>query len=240
MQTRHKFGRTTGDKRSAIQSIVLASLPSPCHQGSKPSDRTVAGALGLSFTRYRRIVMAVIDKRASLESTVDDKETVYSEILKSKGKIKAYPTLQKTDWFIHGHPFKVASPIRNNSALVRDPLDPTKKQEGEEYCKVFEGITNDLLKEVPECCVDGNMLVSDWKLRKLLPPEVWQMSNYYKTQCACIVCVWMKLYHTNNSLKAKLLQQLKQEVDGLTLGSRIQELPWISITNTKRNPMYQT
>ena len=40
---------------------------------------------------------------------------------------------------------------------------------------------NDLLKEVPECGrVDGNALVvSDWKSRKLLPPEeVRRMSNY--------------------------------------------------------------
>ena len=48
------------------------------------------------------------------------------------------------------------------------------------------------------------------------------MSNYYKrTICACIVCVQIKLHQsTYNRFKGKLLQQLKQEVDGLRLGSR--------------------
>ena len=37
-------------------------------------------------------------------------------------------------------------------------------------------LQNDLLKEVPECTVYGNVLVSDWTLRKLLPPEEWVQS----------------------------------------------------------------
>ena len=47
------------------------------------------------------------------------------------------------------------------------------------------------------------------------------MFNYYKTMCAFIVCVQMKLHQsTCNSFKGKLLKQLKQEVDSLRLGSR--------------------
>ena len=33
------------------------------------------------------------------------------------------------------------------------------------------------------------MLVSDWKLRKLLPPEVRHRSNSYKTMCLCLHCL---------------------------------------------------
>ena len=78
------------------------------------------------------------------------------------------------------------------------------------------------MKEVPECTADGNVLVSEWKLRKLLPPEVRHTSNYYKTMCAYIVCVQMKLHQSKyNRFKGKfLLKQLKQEVDSLRLGSR--------------------
>ena len=69
--------------------------------------------------------------------------------------------------------------------------------------------------------LDGDVLVCDWKLRKLLPAEVRHMSNYYKTMCACIVCVQMILHHsTYNRFEGKLLKQLKQEVDALRLGSR--------------------
>ena len=74
---------------------------------------------------------------------------------------------------------------------------------------------------MPECTVDGNVLVSDWKLRKLLSPEVRHMSNYFKTMCVSIVCVQTKLHQsTYNRFKGKLLKQVKQEVDSLILGSR--------------------
>ena len=47
------------------------------------------------------------------------------------------------------------------------------------------------------------------------------MSNYYKTTCACIVCVQMKLHQsTYNRFEGKLLKQLKEEVDSERLGSR--------------------
>ena len=107
--------------------------------------------------------------------------------------------------------------------MVPDPVGPTKKVKKNKLLlqvSVRE-LNNDVLKEVPECTVDDNVLVSDWKLRKLLPPEVRRMSNYYKTMCACIVCVQMKLHKsTYNRFKGKLLKQLKQEMDGLRLGSR--------------------
>ena len=167
---------------------------------------------------------AVRHKRALLESTEDDKETVYSQVLKSKGRTKVNPALEeKIDWFICGHPFIVLSPIKDDSVLVPDPVDPTKKVKKNKLLlqvSVRE-LYNNILKEVPECTVDGNILVSDWKLRKLLPPEVRRMSNYCKTMCACTVCVQMKLHQsTYNRFKGKLLKQLKEEVDSLRLGSR--------------------
>ena len=72
---------------------------------------------------------AVRHKRALLESTEDDKETVYSQVLKSKGRTKVNPVLEeKIDQFIHGHPFIVASPLKMSLfCLVLDPVDPTKK-----------------------------------------------------------------------------------------------------------------
>ena len=46
-QTNHKCTRTTDDKRSVIQSIVIATLPSPNFSGKKPSLRSLAAVLGL-------------------------------------------------------------------------------------------------------------------------------------------------------------------------------------------------
>ena len=98
---------------------------------------------------------------------------------------------QKIEQFICGHPFIVASPVKDDSVLVPDPVDPTKKVKKNKL--LLQVSVRELLhNEVPECTMDGNVLVSDWKFRKLLPPEVRYMSNYYKTMCACIVCVQIK------------------------------------------------
>ena len=95
-ETRNNRGRTTDDRRSVVQSIVLALLPSPnYYEGRKPSYRAMAPAVGLPQATYRKIVKAVTDKRVSLESTIDDEEIVYSQVLKSKGRRKSNGELQK-------------------------------------------------------------------------------------------------------------------------------------------------
>ena len=98
-----------------------------------------------------RIVKAVIDKRASFKSTADNKEAVYSQVLKSRGRTKVNPTLhKKIEQFICGHPFDEASPIKDDSILVPDPLDLTKKVKKNKLLlqvSVRE-LHSDLLKEV--------------------------------------------------------------------------------------------
>ena len=81
---------------------------------------------------------------------------------------------------------------------------------------------NDLIWDVPECTrADGSILVSDWQLRKILPPEVRRMSNYYKVMCACITCVQMKMHQeTYNRFKSKLLKKMRLSVESSGLGTR--------------------
>ena len=62
-ETKNKRARTTNDKRSVVQSIVL---PHHYHllmqKEEKPSDRAVAAALGLPPATYIDIVKAVMHK----------------------------------------------------------------------------------------------------------------------------------------------------------------------------------
>ena len=53
-ESRHSLGRTTDDKRSVVQSIVMVCLPPTNFQGKNPSDRSIAAALGLSECAYRK------------------------------------------------------------------------------------------------------------------------------------------------------------------------------------------
>ena len=64
--TAHKFGRSPDDLRSIVQTIVLATLPSPTST-QKFSGRKIADLLGLAQTTHRRHVKAVEAKRAALE-----------------------------------------------------------------------------------------------------------------------------------------------------------------------------
>ena len=74
---------------------------------------------------------------------------------------------QKIDQFICAHPFIVASPIRDDSVLVPDPFYPTKVKKNMMLLQMsMRELQNDLLKEVPECTVDGNILVSELEIKK--------------------------------------------------------------------------
>ena len=232
-QTTHQCARSTNDKRSVIQSVVLATLPPPLYDAKKPSERAIAAALGLSRNTFARFAKAATPLRAMLEAPdADNKETVYSQVLKANrgSKLSKQITNQLVD-FVRGHPFVVASPIKGDSVLVPDDRDPSKKVRKNKLLLQIpvRELMGDLLKKFPQCkptgyagvINDDDVLLSDWKLRRLLPPELRRMSNYYKTMCACIVCVQMKLHQaTYKRFHTKKLKEMKEEVDAMVLGTR--------------------
>ena len=90
-ETRHTFGRKIDDNRSIVQSIPMACLPPPNFQGKKPSDRAIAAELLVDYLNVPTEGLSRLPKhkRALLESSEDDdKETSYSQVLKSKGRTK--------------------------------------------------------------------------------------------------------------------------------------------------------
>ena len=42
---------------------------------------------------------------------------------------------------------------------------------------------------------DGKIIISDYKLRSLLPPQLKQMSAGYKVMCGCECCISAKSIH---------------------------------------------
>ena len=222
--TKHAFGRPTDDKRSLVQSIVLASLPSPTSPTTtKPTTDAIASALGLPIATHRRHVKAATPKRAALEDPGDN-STVCSQVLKSKGHTKIKPEVQdKMCSFIKEYPHAVHSPIKNDTILVGDPNDPSAKIRKTKLLlqvSICE-LHNDLIAKVPSCTKNGKPLLSDWKLRMILPKEVRRMTAYHKTMCACIVCVQMRLHQTShNRFKCRLLKQMKDEINSVRAGVR--------------------
>eukprot|EP00535_Pseudo-nitzschia_heimii_P012474 CAMPEP_0197195996 /NCGR_PEP_ID=MMETSP1423-20130617/32117_1 /TAXON_ID=476441 /ORGANISM="Pseudo-nitzschia heimii, Strain UNC1101" /LENGTH=371 /DNA_ID=CAMNT_0042649759 /DNA_START=141 /DNA_END=1253 /DNA_ORIENTATION=+ len=83
--TTKERGRPTDDMRSLIQTIVLATLPSP-NDSKKNSMRTIAEVLGIPWTTYRRAVKAVKVKRAALEGFhIQEQPLLFSQVVKRKG-----------------------------------------------------------------------------------------------------------------------------------------------------------
>ena len=88
----------------------------------------------------------------------------------------------------------VASPISNDLIQIPDKNDPTKMIKTTKLllqCSVRE-IHNDLIKVDWLKDSNGEVLVSDWKLRQIMPPEIRRMANKYKEMCSCITVLTMK------------------------------------------------
>ena len=59
-------------------------------------------------------------------------------------------------------------------------------------------ISDDCQINLPGCRDEfGNILISDWKLREMLPPHLRPMSDRYKIMCGCEYCIQMYNVHQN-------------------------------------------
>ena len=68
------------------------------------------------------------------------------------------------------------SVIEPHNSLVSDPNDGGLKDARDE---------------------DGKIIISDSTLRSLLPPQLKQMSAYYKIMCGCECCISAKSIHSS-------------------------------------------
>ena len=81
--------------------------------------------------------------------------------------------------------------IEQNNSLVNYPNDGGIKDAREE---------------------DGNIIISEYTLRSLLPPQLKQMSVRYKIMCGCECCISAKSIHSSLlSWRARYLKKLKDK-----------------------------
>ena len=188
--TNHPNGRTSDDSRSLVQTVVLCTL-SPTNEENlfKPSYSEISEILGMPAQKYQRIAIAVAHKRDQLEN--GDKGTIFSQVIKSRGWTKVdEELLKKIHAFVRNHPHVVQSPLANDMATVKDESGLPIKVPKLLLQIPIRVLHNDLLKKLPEARdSDGKALVSDTKLRQILPKELRRMSEIYKIMCACLQCL---------------------------------------------------
>ena len=225
-KTESTSGKTCDDKRSLVHSILLCCLSSPSSQQhtKQLSLRKISKRLGLPPSSMTRIAKQLQVKRAALEGiNTSNDSIVFSQVVKRKGWSKIDELLKKIIVkYIVNHPNVIHSPIMNDTILVKDPTDSSKKIKKNKLLlqTSVRKLHSDLIADVPECTSsDGKVIVSDTKLRALIPPEVKSMTLRYKQMCGCLDCLSIDMYHeAYHRFKRVVLKVLKQQLEDCPRG----------------------
>ncbi len=110
----------------------------------------------------------------------------------------------------------------NDFVSVKDKVDPSVVHK---VPKLLLQITirelhNDLIEQLPEASKDGVPLISDTKLREMMPPQVKKMTDRYKEMCGCFDCVSIGYFHSDNNTFICLFgNKLKKKRDAFLPGT---------------------
>ncbi|MCP4913590.1 MAG: hypothetical protein GY909_10760, partial [Oligoflexia bacterium] len=192
-----------------------------------PSSREIAKLLGLPQKTFNRIKTKVQGNRDLLEQdtngVLQTGGTIFSQVVKSKGWTKVNKELEENVIsFIVNHPNVVQSPIMNDFVLVKDKEDPTIVNKVPKLLLQLSirELHNDLIEQLPEASKDGIPLISDTKLRAMIPPQVKKMTERYKEMCGCSDCVSVGYFHRDNNKYISLFgTELKKKRDSFLPGS---------------------
>ena len=110
--------------------------------------------------------------------------TQFSQVVKSKGWTKVDLALRNAvhDW-IRKHPMVVESPIMNDMVRIPDPNDETKTIRTSKLLLSISvrELHNDMLELLAVAkSPEGDILISDTKLRQILPKQLRRMSAQHK------------------------------------------------------------
>ena len=237
-KTNDLHGRPTDDIRSVVQSIVLATLQPPNVEKTEktPSQQQVAHALGMPLTTYQRTVKAVKDNRVALEYR--DRNTIFSQVVKSKGWTKIDSDIRDAvhEW-IRKHLMVIESPIMNDMVRIPDPQDNTKTIKTSKLLLSISvrELHNNMVKLLDVAkSPAGDVLISDTKLRQILPKQIRRMSKRHKEMCGCIFCLGMRYYQSDyNRFKKTLLKKLQEDQRMQPVGSNERDLATIRYSTYK-------
>ena len=219
LKTETTRGRATDDKRSFVETNIVAGIGSP-DKDEKFSKRLMAKTMGLSWTTGLRLFKNAQEKRGKIKK--EEEEMSWVAVKKRKGFKKVSEELRKKlhDWFIK-HPQVVASPFANDTLKIPDPEDPNQKiRAGKLLLQVsMRELHNDLLSEDETVGLkeardeNGKVLISDTALRCLRPPQVKPMTERHKVMCGCKICITIKQQQeTLNLFHLRVLKSLDGKV----------------------------
>jgi hypothetical protein len=220
--TQRKEGQTSNDRRSFVESNLVACADSPelGEQTKRPSKLQRIESLGLPISTGYRLFKKAEEKRKHIHMNDEERTVSWSRVKARKGYTKVSQELRKQlyEWVLD-HPHVVNSPISNDTIIIKDNNNE-KTRVGKLLLQIsIRELHNDLLSDGPLGLpgakdTAGEPIISDTALRSLLPPQLKRMSTKYKAMCGCELCIIMGQFQASlNAYRLSLLRRLEKETD---------------------------
>jgi hypothetical protein len=211
--TPKKRGRSTDDRASFVQSILVGMAPSP-ESEKKPSKRARISAMGIPYATGYRLLAKADEKRKRLMENVEGLS--WASVKKRKGFSKVTPEIRKNlvKWILE-HPHIIQSPLVSDTLMIFNPETGQKERTNKLLCEVsIRELHNDMIAPVAEGGLaeahdsSGNVRISDSALRYLLPSQIRRMTARHKQMCGCEAC--LTISSLQQSLNAWRLRRLRE------------------------------
>jgi hypothetical protein len=137
------------------------------------------------------------------------------------------------DIWICDHSSVQPSPITRDTLLVENPSTGLKERRGKLLLEIpVCELHNDMLQPLNKGGfagirdADGNIIISDTTLRKLLPKELRPATETHKQLCGCELCnTATSLQKTLNAFRSRTLKQLQESVNRAVLPRQTGKTP---------------
>jgi hypothetical protein len=153
----------------------------------------------------------------------ENKNVSFSCVLKRLGSKKVSVELEEAflKW-LDNHNMVIQSPLASDTLLVSDPKSPGNKKRMDKILLQVpvRELHNDPVGTAPliglpgvrDC--SGNILISDTKLRLVLPKHLRMTSDRYKIMCGCKSC--MQMYNLHQSYNCFIGYRINELEDKLS------------------------
>jgi hypothetical protein len=181
-----KKGGATDDVRSYEQSLYSAMAESPVSSNCTGSVPSITSRARLFPHIPRTTVVGGMKRGKCHRKNMRDNKVSFSRVLKRLGRTKVSVQLEEAflKW-LDNHNMVIQSPLAADTLLVSDPENPgTRKRMNKILLQIpVRELHNGLLSTDPliglpgvrDC--SGNILISDTKLRSMLPKHLRMMSD---------------------------------------------------------------
>ena len=212
-------GNYNKDVAAFSQSLLVGIAPSPAATKT-PSKRQQVRSLGLPWGTGWRILKKsmVIRQQAKTDKTIK-----LAKVRQRKGSTRVTARIiAMVHDFIHKHEFVVDSPIMHDTLKV---FDATTGKKTKVLAKLLLQISirelhNDLVAaaergDLPELLdSNGRMIISDTRLRSILPPQLRRATQRHKQMCGCEVCLVPRSHQQSlNAFRCRHIRTLQRKAD---------------------------